>query len=125
MEERNMTCINCPMGCSLKIQISGDDIKVSGNICKRGEEYAKNEVTNPVRTVTTTMKVTGGVMPVVSVKTAGDIPKKLIFDLMKVINQKSIPAPVKIGDVLIENALGTGIDVVATSNVERSEVRDG
>ncbi|MCX7884531.1 MAG: DUF1667 domain-containing protein [Caloramator sp.] len=117
MEERNLTCINCPMGCSLKVKIYDDKIEVEGNICSRGREYAENEVTNPKRTVTSTMKVIGGERSVVSVKTSGEIPKKNIFDLMKIINDKSVNAPVKIGDVLIEDVFG--VNVVATSNVDK------
>lgn len=119
MEEKNLICINCPMGCSLKVTYDKDFIEVKGNICKRGEEYAKNEITNPKRTVTTTMKVIGGIRPVVSVKTYGEIPKNLIFDFMKLINSKSVNAPVKIGDILIENVLDTGVNVVATSNIDK------
>jgi CxxC motif-containing protein len=118
MEKRKTVCINCPMGCSLEVTIDGENISVSGNTCKRGAEYGINEVRDPRRTVTSTIKVEGGDRPVVSVKTDRDIPKRLIFDIMKEINGKMGEAPVKIGDILIENVLETGANIIATSNVE-------
>lgn len=116
MEVKKMTCINCPLGCSLVVSINGEDIQVSGNKCKRGQEYGINEIKDPRRIVTSTIKVTGGDRPLVSIKTDREIPKKLIFEAMKIINQRSIKAPVKIGDVLIENVLETGVNIVATSS---------
>lgn len=117
MEIRRMTCINCPLGCSLEVSINDEDIRVSGNRCKRGHEYGINEIKNPRRIVTSTMKVIGGDKPLVSVKTDKEIPKKLMFEAMGVINQSSAKAPVKIGDILIENILETGVNIVATSRV--------
>lgn len=118
MEVKRMTCINCPLGCSLEVSVNGDDISVRGNKCKRGQEYGINEVKDPRRIVTSTMMVTGGDKPLVSVKTDNEIPKALIFEAMKIINQSSISAPVKIGDILIENILETGVNILATSSVE-------
>ena len=83
MEEYSLTCIRCPMGCSLKVTTNGDNVTVTGNTCPRGEDYGKQEVTAPVRTVTSTVPVEGGEIAVVSVKTAGDIPKSKIEDVMK------------------------------------------
>lgn len=118
METKNLICIQCPMGCQLEVEMeNGEVVKVSGNTCKRGEIYAKKEVTSPTRTVTSTVKVEGGELPVVAVKTKTDIPKSLIFECMAEINKAKISAPVKIGDVIIENVCGTGVQVVATSNV--------
>lgn len=117
MEIKKMTCINCPLGCSIEVGISGDDIGVSGNKCKRGHEYGINEVKDPRRIITSTIKVVGGDKPLASVKTDRELPKKLMFEAMKIINKASAVAPVKIGDVLIDNILGTGINIVATSRV--------
>ncbi|CCC57744.1 DUF1667 domain-containing protein [Caloramator australicus] len=117
---KNMTCINCPLGCQLKVEVDGE-IKVSGNKCKRGEEYAKNEITNPLRIITTTVKVEGGDRPLLSVKTDKEIPKSKIFDIMKEINKVKINAPVEIGDIIIENVLGTGANIVATSKIQRAD----
>ena len=117
MEEHDLTCIRCPMGCSLKVTVSGDTVCVSVNTCPRGEDYGKQEVISPVRTVTSTVPVEGGDIPVVSVKTAGDIPKTKIFDVMSDINKASAKAPVRIGDVIVRDAGGTGTDVISTKNV--------
>ena len=84
MEKRNLTCIGCPMGCALLVEMDGKEIiSVTGNTCKKGAEYAVKEVTNPTRIVTTTVRVKNGSMPVVSVKTAQDIPKGKIFDCVE------------------------------------------
>ncbi len=118
MEKRELTCINCPMGCRITVTMEGDDIiAVEGNTCKRGFVYACNEVKSPVRTVTTTIKVTGGVVDRVSCKTKEPVPKDKIFEVMDAINKASCKAPVAIGDVLIEDCAGTGIPVVATKAV--------
>ena len=118
METRELTCINCPMGCRISVVMEGDDIiSVTGNTCKRGFVYACNEVRSPVRTVTTTIKVSGGVADRVSCKTKEPVPKDKIFEVMEAINQASCKAPVAIGDVLIEDCAGTGIPVVATKAV--------
>ncbi|WDC83680.1 DUF1667 domain-containing protein [Caloramator sp. mosi_1] len=113
---KKMTCISCPLGCQLEVEV-GENIKVSGNKCKRGEEYAKNEITNPKRIITSTVKVEGGDKPLVSVKTDREIPKDMIFEIMKEINKIKAVAPIQIGDVIIENVLGTGANVVATAKI--------
>ncbi|GAA6493032.1 MAG TPA: DUF1667 domain-containing protein [Candidatus Bariatricus faecipullorum] len=119
MEVRNLTCINCPMGCPLTVEMEGDEvISVTGNTCKRGDTYARKEVSNPTRIVTSTVKVTGGKADMVSVKTREDIPKGKIFDCVKALKGVEVKAPVHIGDVIVPNAAGTGIDIVATKNVE-------
>ena len=116
MKTRELTCIVCPRGCSLKVELSdeGAVLSVSGNICKRGETYANNECTNPQRTVTSTVRCADG--EVVSCKTSTTVPKALVFDVMKEINNVVAPSSVNIGDVVIANVLGTGADVVITSN---------
>ena len=120
MEVKNLTCINCPMGCPLTIEMEGEQvIQVSGNTCKRGEIYARKEVTNPTRIVTTTVKVTNGTSGMVSVKTKEDIPKEKIFDCVKALKNVQVEAPVHIGDVIVDNIAETGVDIVATRNIER------
>ncbi len=117
METKNLTCIGCPMGCSLTVTIDGENITVAGNTCPHGADYAKKEVTNPTRVVTSTVRVLGADIARVSVKTASDIPKNKIFDCMKEISAIEVNAPVAIGDVIIKDCAGTGVDVVATKNV--------
>ncbi len=118
METRELTCINCPMGCALTVTIDGDNITCTGNTCPRGADYAKKEVTDPRRTVTSSVSVVSGKAVRVPVKTKTDIPKGKIFDCMEIIKQTVVKAPVHIGDVVIEDVAGTGVQVVATKNVE-------
>lgn len=120
MAIRELTCISCPLGCPLKVETdeAGHVIKVTGNTCKRGEEYGTREVTAPVRMVTSTVRVKDGTAPVVPVRTSENIPKEKIFDCMTAIRQAEIKAPVLLGEVVIKNAAGTGVDVIATRTVE-------
>lgn len=117
MEKRELICIGCPLGCPLTVTINGEDIKVEGNTCKRGDTYAKKEVTNPTRIVTSSVKIMNGELERVSVKTASDIPKGKIFDIMDEIRNTVVEAPIAIGDIIITDCAGTGVDVVATKNV--------
>ena len=120
MEIKKLTCINCPVGCSLKVEMDGENvICVSGNTCRRGEIYARKEVTNPTRIVTTNVKVVNGISGTVSVKTKEDIPKEKIFACVQALRGIEVQAPVHIGDVILENVAGTGVDIVATRNVEK------
>ena len=117
-EVTKMICITCPVGCSLEVTHEGKTvIKVEGNQCKRGVEYAEAELTDPRRMVTTTVKVRGGVHPLVPVYTAAPIPKPLIFDLLSELRKVELQAPVQVGQVVLENALGSGVDVLASRNL--------
>lgn len=118
MEKRNLTCIGCPMGCAIEVEMNGREVvSITGNTCKKGAEYAAKEVTDPTRIVTSTVRVKDGSMPVVSVKTAQDIPKGKIFACVGALRDVCVKAPVKIGDVVLENVAGTGVNVIATANV--------
>lgn len=114
---KELTCITCPQGCSIKVETddNGNVKNVEGNTCKRGYEYAVNEVTNPVRTITTTVKSSNGKM--LSVKTDKSIPKKLIFDCMKEINKIEVIGKITIGQIVLENILNTGANVIATKKI--------
>lgn len=115
MEKIELTCINCPMGCPLTVTMeNGQVASVTGNTCKRGEVYAQKEVTNPTRIVTSSVGVEGGKSLRVSVKTREDIPKGKIFDIVKELKGVTVKAPVAIGDVIVENVAGTGVDIIAT-----------
>ena len=115
--KRNLVCVSCPLGCSIEVELeNGEVVSVTGNTCKRGDAYARSEVTHPVRSLTSTVKVEGGIHPVVPVKSDAPVPKEKMFDCMKVINGATVKAPVKIGDVVIENILGLGVNIVATNN---------
>lgn len=121
MEIRELTCIQCPMGCALTVTVDGDNVTVTGNTCPRGAVYGKKEVTAPTRTVTSTVIVEGGELPRVSVKTATDIPKGMIFAVMEAVRAARVTAPVHIGDVIIHNAAGSGADIIATKTVLAAE----
>lgn len=114
---KELICICCPMGCHLSVDI--ENKKVNGNTCKRGEVYGLNEVINPVRVITSTVKIKGAAFTVLPVKTKSGIPKKLNFEVMKVINSITVKAPIKCGDIIIKNILNTGIDLVATRSMEK------
>ena len=116
MKTRQLTCIVCPRGCSLVAELSdsGEVVSVSGNLCPRGKTYAINECTNPMRTVTSTVRCESGA--VVAVKTAANVPKNRVFDVMDAINSVTAPNTVRIGDVIIANVCDLGVDVVATAN---------
>ena len=117
--EIKLTCIACPMGCPLSVEMDGDKVvSVTGNTCPRGKVYAEKEVSNPTRIVTSVVRVSGGESVMVSVKTKEDIPKGKIFDVVKALKDVEVPAPVKIGDVIVPDVAGTGVDIVATKNVD-------
>lgn len=115
-EIRELICINCPMGCPLTVTLEdGVVTSVKGNTCPRGDTYGRKEVTNPTRIVTTTVPVDGSdTERMVSVKTATDIPKGKIFDVVQALVGVRATAPVEIGDVVLANVAGTGVDVIAT-----------
>lgn len=115
--KRNLTCIVCPIGCQLSVTLeNGVVTEVTGNTCPRGKQYAINECTNPVRTVTTTARTAdGGVIPV---KTDRPIPKELMFECMKEIDRSVVTLPAQIGDIVIENLLGIGANVIVTANMK-------
>lgn len=115
---KNLTCIVCPRGCTLNVTLDpaaeNPVVSVEGQGCKRGVDYAVAECTHPTRVLTTTAPtVDGGVVPC---KTDKPIPRELLFEAMKVINALSVPAVVRIGDVLVDNILNTGANVVATAH---------
>lgn len=114
MNIRELTCIVCPRGCALVAELdeSGTPVRVSGNMCPRGKEYAMTECTDPRRVVTTTVRCADG--GVVSCKTDRSIPKALVLEAMRVINSTVAANELNIGDVIIEDILGTGACVVAT-----------
>ena len=111
----NIICTSCPMGCRLTY----DNGNVTGNECKRGINYAISETTNPIRNITTSVRVTGGDMPMLSVKTASPIPKGMIMDIVKAIHNIKPTAPIDVGDILIENILNTDVNILATRQVDK------
>ncbi len=111
-----MICINCPKGCELDVEKNGDDVVVTGHACPRGEAYGKAELVNPTRMVTGLVRVAGMRKPL-PVKTKTAVPKAKINDVLFALSQTTVQLPVKIGDVIVPDVAGTGVDVVATANL--------
>lgn len=121
MQTRELTCIGCPLGCRIQVQLQDGQIcRVSGNTCKNGENYARKELTNPTRIVTTTVRVDGGHAPVVSVKTACDIPKDQIFQCLAELKQVCLCAPVSMGQTVLADVAGTGVRVITTKAIAKA-----
>ena len=116
--EHQITCINCPVGCRMTVTVEdGKVVSVTGNTCKRGVAYAEQECVAPQRMVTAVVSVADRKTPV-SVKTRTPIPKAKIFDCMKELAATKVVAPVKMGEVVCPNVCGTGVDIIATKNVD-------
>lgn len=114
-----LTCIRCPRGCQISVGLEGTDIvSIDGQSCRRGEMYARSEVSNPVRTVTTTVPVMMGAGErMVSIKTSIDVPKDKVMDVMRAVQSVVACAPVSIGDVIARNIANTGADLIATKSI--------
>jgi len=110
--EKNLVCIVCPMGCRLKATGAADDLKISGNICPKGITYAHDEITNPVRMICTTVKIKGGIHNVIPVKTDKPIPDKYKLEVVKAVSNIVLTSPVKMGDIVVSDLFGTGVNIV-------------
>ena len=113
--KKSFVCIVCPRGCLLTID---DEMNVTGNTCPRGEAYAKSEVTNPTRIITSSVRVNNREDTLVSIKTSAPVPKGRMLEVMAEINKVSVSAPTHIGDVVIKNVLGLDVDIIITKNIE-------
>lgn len=126
-EKKDMVCIVCPVGCRMTLECQSEsltkaeDLKVSGNKCNRGSAYAFKEMTAPTRMLPTTVKIRKGILNRLPVRTENPIPKELIFEGMQVINQIEVEAPIKVGDVVLANLLGTGVNIIATRSMGRAK----
>lgn len=112
-----MVCIVCPNGCLLQVEGATENLTVSGARCPRGKTYAFSELTNPTRSLTTTVKTAFPDSPVLPVRTDGEIPKEKIFDAMKFINSLTINSRIKRGGIVVENIVDTGINIISTSDI--------
>ncbi len=115
--EKELVCIVCPIGCRLKITGENGNIEVTGNQCKRGISYARDEITNPTRMICSTVRIRGGIHKVLPVKTDKAIPEKYKFEVIRLINKIELTSPVRMGDVIIADVFGTGVNIVATRNM--------
>ena len=117
-EKRELICIGCPMGCPMTVKLNDNAVQsVEGNTCKRGDDYARREVIAPMRMLTTTLPVLNGDRTTVVVKTNGEVPKALLLDCARALQNTKVTAPVKAGDIVFPNVLGTGIDIIAVKDV--------
>lgn len=114
-----LTCIVCPRGCLLKVEVGTDGYSVTGNACPRGIPYAVREMTDPRRMVTSTARIEGAVHRRLPVKTSKGVPKGLVLRVCEEIGRIAVQAPVETGDVIIRDVLGTGVDVIASRTMER------
>lgn len=114
---KEFVCIVCPRGCTLKAEGSGDNITVTGNSCKRGEKFAVDELTHPMRTICSTVATVFSDAPVLPVRVSCDIPKEKIRDVMNEINRAVVTERIGRGAKVIENVLGLGADIIATSDI--------
>lgn len=120
MEDRKMICIVCPIGCRLVVREdinSESGYTVSGATCKRGEVYGIKELSNPTRAVTSTVKIKGGDLTRLPVRTDKEIPKEKIFDCMDIINDIELEIPVKAGQILVENIMDLDVNIIASRTV--------
>ena len=123
IKEKKITCIVCPIGCKILVKTDGTYFAVvEGNKCKRGIEYARNEAIDPRRMLTTSVLVDGGEWSLVSVKSSKPVPKDKIFHVLKEIKKTKTRAPVKLGQILIKNIMGTDSDIIATKTIEKKKV---
>lgn len=114
MEKRSLICIICPVSCTLEVALRDDGvIEVSGNECRRGARYAQREITDPVRVVTTTVRVKGGEVRRLPVRSDTEVPKHLVRQVVEYLNNVEVSAPVEAGQVLVNNVLGTGANIIS------------
>lgn len=119
-KEREMTCIICPNSCSLKIVFDDkEELEVQGALCERGIEYGKNEIVNPVRNLTTTVKVVNGVLPLVSVRSDRPIPKNKMAEAVKLLQSIQLEAPIAFHQIILKDMLGKGINIISTREIKR------
>ena len=117
---QSMICIRCPLGCRLEVELQPDRIwKIDGHTCKKGKEHGLQEVTDPRRMVTTTVWIRGALWRRMPVRTAEAVPKDTVMAVCRALHGVELEAPVRTGDIVLDNAAGTGIPIVATRSLDR------
>ncbi len=114
--KQNLVCIVCPNGCELTAELTESGVTVVGNRCARGADFARAELTAPMRTLTATVRTEYPDVPVLSVRTSGEIPKARMLDVMRALSRITVTRPVAAGEVIIKDVLNLGVDVIATSD---------
>ncbi|MGC1123264.1 MAG: DUF1667 domain-containing protein [Candidatus Methanofastidiosia archaeon] len=120
MKTHHLTCIKCPLSCQIELTADNNTVlEIKGCTCNQGEQYALDEFTNPLRILTTTVRVTKGILPVVPVRSESPIPKSLIMECVSTLSATEIEAPITCGQIICRNILDTGVDIVASRDLER------
>lgn len=120
--KREITCIVCPKGCQMTVDNIDGQYVVDGNSCIRGSRYGVDEVTNPKRMITTTVRLEGSYLNMLPVKTSSSVPKDMVFDIMHILSTIKITAPVNVGDIIVENILDTGVDIVSCKTMNNIDL---
>lgn len=120
LESKEMNCIVCPLGCKLTVQLeSGKVLSVTGNTCPRGEKYANEELTAPTRMLTSTVKITNAILPLLPVVSEKPLPKNKVLDCAIKLRNITVNTPIKQGDVIVANILNSGVNIVASRSMEK------
>ena len=120
-EQRQFVCITCPMGCNIEAVVrDGQAVSISGARCKRGAEFVREELTAPKRMLTTTVRVRGGVLPLVPVRSSAPLPKARLLEVAAHLRQVVLDAPVEEHQVVCANVLDTGVDMIASRALKRA-----
>lgn len=120
--KRDVTCIVCPKGCKMVVSNINGEYIVEGNTCIRGSKYGVDEVTNPKRVITSTVRLEGSYLNMLPVKTNGSVPKEKMFEVMEVLANIKITAPVSVGDIIVKNVLNTGVDIVSCKTMKNTSI---
>jgi CxxC motif-containing protein len=121
--ETLLTCVSCPKGCSLQVLQVGNAVEIKGNKCARGVEYALAEIADPRRVATTTVLVSNGYHPLLPVRSTKAVPKRMVADLVRSVGQMTVEAPVRQGQVVVADIFNTGIDIIASRDIEINTIR--
>jgi CxxC motif-containing protein len=118
VEKRHFTCVICPIGCEIDVDVKdGEIVSMEGNKCTKSEDFVRQELVEPMRTLTTTVRIKGARWPMLPVRTDKPIPKRLFFDVMKEVADVEVRAPVKVSDVVLRDVASSGADIIASRNM--------
>ncbi|MHB0859527.1 MAG: DUF1667 domain-containing protein [Anaerolineae bacterium] len=114
-EQREYICVTCPVGCTIDAIVEGGElVSIQGQACKRGQAFVREEIHDPRRTLTTTVRVRGGALPLAPVRSSAPLPKGLVMRAAEILRSLTLDAPVEAQQVIVRDILGSGIDVVTT-----------
>lgn len=120
-DRKTLTCIVCPQGCQIEVWEEDGELKLSGNTCERGYNYALEEYKAPKRILTTTVRIKNGILQVLPVRSSIPVPKQNLFECMSIINKQEIKAPISMGDVIVKNILNLNVDIIASRDMEKTD----